>query len=497
MKVHTLDTKALIGTDSILKFKNEVTIDWVNGQSGSTTNWYMYSNNGTYSKQIIDTDPYGYQSVVWETYAGPSQSGNLYGGFNMPASEADYQTIDTSKTYRFSVWVNRKIVDNTTPGDFYFGLYATTGTTRVNVINKIAGTTTNNAYFTIISPLISLTHLPQDQWRLCVGMLYAAGTATGGTISSSTGLYYKDGTKITGNSDGVYTNDFIFTTGTTYVTLRAAIVSNSATNMIGQMYLPRIDVVDGTEPTINELLYSRRPIQLKDNNLLYYGDWADGQSGYISYYIPANIEADSNTLYKRQMSTSPYGFSDVVWTNSTTSTNGTTMGGYSLSSTAVSCDTTKTYRYSLWYKLVVKGTEGDVYFGPQAFSSGSLTNLKDVTDSTVSTNKYFTYSTFAQLDSYYPVGEWRLCVGYIRPYGYTGTTNSSETGIWKPDGTNLGLSGAPSHGDQKFENQTTTSLGIKVFAPYSGSVNTVWETYRPRIDIVDGTEPSITELLKG
>ena len=165
MKVHTLDTKALIGTDSILKFKNEVTIDWVNGQSGSTTNWYMYSNNGTYSKQIIDTDPYGYQSVVWETYAGPSQSGNLYGGFNMPASEADYQTIDTSKTYRFSVWVNRKIVDNTTPGDFYFGLYATTGTTRVNVINKIAGTTTNNAYFTIISPLISLTHLPQDQWR--------------------------------------------------------------------------------------------------------------------------------------------------------------------------------------------------------------------------------------------------------------------------------------------------------------------------------------------
>lgn len=267
-----------------------------NNWSGLTTGDIGYYNDyaiQSVNRRIVGGDPFGNSSYLWMVSGLTSGSTGIYGGFNMLNGQFMYIPVDNTKNYRFSMWVNRKIVNTTTPGDTYFGLFGTSGTTYQYIRNKQTSALTVNPYFVVISPAISLTHLPQDNWRLLVGYLYNKDYSTGSTIDG--GLYYMNGARISGTSAGVYTYDFIMSSLVTGVTMRVSCPYNAGSGTTSQFAYPRIDCIDGTEPSIYYLLHNEGPkqevlVHTTDQVIMYndcrseafnVGDYIDG--GVVAY----------------------------------------------------------------------------------------------------------------------------------------------------------------------------------------------------------------------
>ena len=238
-------------------------------------------------------------------------------------------------------------------------------------------------------------------------------------------------------------------------------------------------------------------VLLHDLNISTYSDWVLGGTGNVGLWNAAYTE--TNSVNERVNDTTPWGDTDVVWKtySSATGTTGNTLGGgiYSSAGYGWPTDNSKTYRFSCWVKRKIAGTAGLFYFGPRSFdSAGSLLNLQYRSTGAIDSNLYWYSSSFANLGTYYPVGEWILNVGFIYAYGTaTGGTANIEGGAWKTNG----VSNTIVYQELINKNNTSTRYGFKIFAPYNGSHTISWELYRPRIDLVDGTEPSLTELLRG
>jgi hypothetical protein len=201
-----------------------------------TGNIGSFNVNGsvTENHRISDTDPWGNQTVVWE--ARPEAASNADGGWNSTRI-----TIDNSKMYRVSVWVNRKVIGNN--GRFYLGSRGYGSTNGLE--RRSDGTTQTNPYFFYSHPP---TNMPEDEWMLVVGHIYPTD-AFGTTNHTDSGRYTVSNGKI-----GDIYNDYQWLPGTTESLHRTYLFYCTDTSVRQQFVYPRFDVVDGTEPTIDELL---------------------------------------------------------------------------------------------------------------------------------------------------------------------------------------------------------------------------------------------------
>jgi hypothetical protein len=197
-----------------------------------------YPVNGTAaeSQRIADTDPFGDSNIVWGSY--PLGNNNACGGW-----DGTYFNIDNTKTYRFTVWVRRTSAAAT--GTFYFGLQTNgTGST----IHLSTGLTEGNPYWSYPSA----TSLTQNLWYLYVGHIYPFNY-TGTTAHPDSGYYTIASGKI-GANNGNVPNDVRFPVNSTQAYSRVYHYYATDTTSRLQFYQPRVDLVDGTEPTILELL---------------------------------------------------------------------------------------------------------------------------------------------------------------------------------------------------------------------------------------------------
>lgn len=197
---------------------------WALG-TGSVTG---YSANGTSNSRIINTNPWGVSDIVWDSYGYDATGPN--GGWN-----GNFFPIDNTKMYRFSTWVRRKTIGN---GPFYFG----TSGGGASVLNRSDAAVNGNPYFSATGWWGNA-----NQWYLVVGYVWPAGSGIGATMSE-TGIYALDGTKVQAGSD------FIWQPTTTSSNHRSYLYYSGDPTTNQQWYQPRVDVVDGTEPTISELL---------------------------------------------------------------------------------------------------------------------------------------------------------------------------------------------------------------------------------------------------
>ena len=205
---------------------------WTVG-TGSATGFGRIGADGE-NHRILANDPFGNETVVWE--ARPDAVSGADGGWN-----GNYYSIDNSKMYRFSVWVKR---NNNVNGRFYLGLSASGTQSGVNYrTNSGAGTT--NPYF-----WHNVTSFTADVWYLIVGHVWPAGTGTGSLYADS-GRYTVDGRV------GNVSHDFIWKSGTTIARHRSYLYYGTDTDQRQQFVYPRIDLVDGTEPSISDLLNNR------------------------------------------------------------------------------------------------------------------------------------------------------------------------------------------------------------------------------------------------
>lgn len=205
---------------------------WTTG-NGSATG---FSVNGAADEnhRFMDTDPFGIQAMVWE--ARPDATSGADGGWN-----GSTFSIDNTKLYRFSVWVNRTVQGN---GSFYFGLRGyNSSNSNVGVYNRSNGSNNTNPYF-----WSTATPTTVGEWTLVVGHVWPVGSGTGANHPDS-GRYRIDGGRIGGVS-----LDFVWRSDNTQSLLRTYLYYSTDTSARQRWVYPRVDLVDGTEPSIDELL---------------------------------------------------------------------------------------------------------------------------------------------------------------------------------------------------------------------------------------------------
>lgn len=187
--------------------------------------------------------------------------------------------------------------------------------------------------------------------------------------------------------------------------------------------------------------------------------------------------AGSNTIV---LSTLPDGTRGAVWRASSGNNAAGAQGGWNTSNFNI--DHTKVYRFSVWIRRVGAAKSGYYYLG---VGGDTVRNLND---NVVNGNPYFMAAGRADL----PQDVWVLVVGFVYNSGYSGGTISSG-GVY--NGSTGKLIYACT--DYKWAGNTITSSYHRTYQYYSGSTNDVQDFWNPRVDLVDGTEPSINSLIFG
>lgn len=238
--------------------------DWLNylGTSGDTYRFDDSIAGSTINSRITDTDPFGSNNVIWKAEA-LTGTGNTGGWTTRSTLSGRYITIDSSKKYRYSVWINRKIASLSS---FYFGPRSYTGPTTIVLTGMTVistGVYSTNPYFMSFNSTQTTTYLPENNWRLLVAHVFPY-TRTGTTNDAESGIY-----DINGNLTGItlFGSDYKWHQNSYYGVSRilSPYLSASGTTF---SYYPRIDLVDGTEPTINELLGKMKVLYTDDGYII-------------------------------------------------------------------------------------------------------------------------------------------------------------------------------------------------------------------------------------
>jgi len=249
-------------------------------------------------------------------------------------------------------------------------------------------------------------------------------------------------------------------------------------------------------------------------NLINHSIWATG-SGSIS----ADASLTGSTGYTmvgtaseniRSYETDPYGYSTVVWTSPAndldTSPTGDPDGGFATSNFAI--DSKKMYRFSIWIKRSASNaaTRGYVYLGMRGAGGNAFGgNTQPISlrlNGSTNSNPYFYFSRSSTHPPQSNAGEWTLLVGHVWPYGSGTGSNHPDTGAWTIAGGQTYSNAASSWTDvNNFRDMSwlsnINSVGHRTFLYYSTDATENVKFAYPRVDIIDGREPSIAELLVG
>lgn len=194
--------------------------DWVVGTGGITG----LAQNGLTSENQREwgIGPHGTQVVLWK--ASPSGDEDGDGGF-----DSSYFIINNQKTYRYTVWLKKT---NSNDGISYLGC--------APGVTTLAGVANNNPYFWY-------GDLPElNKWYLVVGYVHGSNDPS---TTNFGGIY--DG--VTGKKV-VSTTDFKFASNTTATQHRSYLFYDPNINDRQYFYGPRVEEVNGNEPTISALL---------------------------------------------------------------------------------------------------------------------------------------------------------------------------------------------------------------------------------------------------
>ena len=209
-----------------------------------------------------------------------------------------------------------------------------------------------------------------------------------------------------------------------------------------------------------------------NSNLLWNFPWSLG-SGSTSIYL------QNGSPNYREMYETPFGYKDIVW-RGVSDGNNDSDGGFIATNCKI--DHTKPYRMSCWFKRT--STNGTSYFGAngasravQIYSDGAWIER---------TNFYFWSGDLPEIN------KWYLLVGYMYGSGETKTTADSRAGIYDPVTGRKVLSF--SIVSRNYPDSKTN--GIRVYQYYCSAANIPAYFWSPRVDLLDGREPSIEELLK-
>lgn len=222
------------------------------------------------------------------------------------------------------------------------------------------------------------------------------------------------------------------------------------------------------------------PILFRRSNILDPYSWTTGSGGIGNF--GQNGSTDEN---ERVIGTDPYGNSSVVWE---TRANGTAADDGGWNHSGFSADNTKLYRMSVWVKRTSASAGGTFYLGT---NGGGQCVLRLDGSYGEECNPYWDCvgtGAFTQ-------NVWYLVVGHVFPHFYPHSTQHADTGRWTISGGKVsGINGCNIGNDMKFGPSTTT-LNHRTYHYYCGDNTTRLQFFDPRVDLCNGSEPTISDLL--
>lgn len=213
-----------------------------------------------------------------------------------------------------------------------------------------------------------------------------------------------------------------------------------------------------------------------DPNILDYSTWSTG-TGSATGFNQNGATAENYRIN----STDPWGNTTVIWEARPDAVSGAD-GGWNTSNFAV--DNTKIYRYAVWVWRNGNGN-GSFYLGCHGY--GAVNGVITLSSGANNTNPYFMASS-----SVPTAGRWELVVGHVYPHTYGGTANHPESGRYTIANGRV----ANTSNDYKWRPETTSG-NYRTYLYYCTNTSVRQRWAYPRVDICDGTEPTINELLNG
>ena len=201
-----------------------------------------YGLYGTHTANEIGyrAGPWGKTQVVWHgrnhSTNATTAAFNPNVGFRTP-----FVTIDRTKLYRYSVWINRVALGS---GNVYFGNSST-------VLYRLNGNTETNPYFTSDGIASNAYNGKENQWVLAVGHIHPEGSGVGSNHPNSGFYLPNSGTTYAGLAASL--GDLVWTSTSTSDRLRVFLYGSNTQNSEVRFLEPRIEVVDGSEISVEDL----------------------------------------------------------------------------------------------------------------------------------------------------------------------------------------------------------------------------------------------------
>jgi hypothetical protein len=440
-----------------------------------SSDWIEVPDLDENERLYLDT-PFGGLDVVWRATNLDGTQNDGEGGYR-----STHFNIDRTKKYRFSQFVRTSTHNDTS---IYLGQTDSQSVDPTNrrVIKGDDGLPAENFHY-----FATGYGLPSsDEWYLMVAHIHPEGTSTP-IKDAETGLYDMSGNLVDNSASF---RDFVFSSTTTETMIRGLSYYNRSANPdTVDFWHPRVDAIDGNEPSIERLLDSVKAKQPAVNFPAFAEiPWLD--EGLTDFWNTSGWNAvdTANATTTTSSLKTPFNTEEVVVVaNNEPSPDGAYEGGISTHGTFfLPIDNTKKYRYSIFAKKATN--EGGIYLGPSNGSDPSIA-VRRLDNGTHNNNPYFINNRD------FGTSEWVLLVGHIWPHTTAvGTAKDPDTGVWLMDGTKL-LEYTTDI--DLMTSSTTTEQGFRAFF-YGDVTDDLNKAYfwQPRIDIVDGTEPSIEELLR-
>lgn len=228
---------------------------------------------------------------------------------------------------------------------------------------------------------------------------------------------------------------------------------------------------NSASPAIMKLA-SKRPGPGDPTNLLDSTVWTIGNSGSVGQF-EANGQVSENTIVS---GTGPYGNTVALWQGGNDNTSDAD-GGWN--SSYFTIDPTKDYRLTVWMRANSISALSN-YFGTQ--------NVRTLAGSDFE-NPYFWYGVLPAANT------WYLLVAYIRSVDYEGY--NSKGGMYS--GVNGSLIvpfvGTGNLGGDARIRTSVTSFNHRTYMYYTTDTSHRTWWWDPRVEVCDGSEPSIDDLL--
>ena len=191
----------------------------------------------------------------------------------------------------------------------------------------------------------------------------------------------------------------------------------------------------------------------------------------------------SSTDNIREQGLSPFGSLDILWRGKSQISSGWCGGFYLEPGKNVPVDTSKRYRFSCWFKRNT-WSEGNFYFGVQ----GTVQSNTGWADN--SNFYFFSIATTTLLKT----DQWYLVVGYVYPSSHNTPEVDVRAGVYDSVSGNRII--APSTPYFCRHKPGVNALGIRISQYNCPTTTPEVRLWYPRIDLCDGREPSIEELVK-